>query len=86
MARLPAHPDARAALWLALPGAAARAAESCPGFVAQAPARVCPRPSAAAALQADEVRLTFVGHASFLIESPAASGSRLTTTISCAHP
>jgi len=47
-----------AALWLALPGAAAGAAESCPGFVAQAPARVVPAAVRPAALQADEVRLT----------------------------
>lgn len=48
--------------WL-VPAMAAE--ESCPGLVARGPARIVP-----AALAPDEVRLTFVGHATFLIESP----------------
>ena len=45
---------------------------ACPGFVAAGPARVMP-----AALAKDEVGLTFVGHATFLIESPG--GIRVAT-------
>jgi L-ascorbate metabolism protein UlaG (beta-lactamase superfamily) len=40
-------------------------AEFCPGFVAGNAPRVIP-----AALSADQVRITFAGHATFLIESP----------------
>ena len=40
-------------------------ADFCPGFVASNKPRVIP-----AALSADQVRITFVGHATFLIESP----------------
>src|SRR5436190_20787791 len=43
--------------------------QACPGLVADRPA---PTPAALrlAALNSDQVRLTFVGHATFLIESP----------------
>jgi L-ascorbate metabolism protein UlaG (beta-lactamase superfamily) len=48
--------------------------ENCPGLVASAPPRAIPRvlPAALrlAALAADQVRITYVGHATFLIESP----------------
>ncbi len=69
------------------PPASASSPESCPGLVAQyrppvtpASFRVgAPRPFAwhLAALARDEVRLTFVGHATFLIESPG--GVRIAT-------
>jgi L-ascorbate metabolism protein UlaG (beta-lactamase superfamily) len=57
--------------------AASLAAESCPGFVASAPPRAIPAVMRAAALEADQVSLTFVGHATFLIESPG--GVRIAT-------
>jgi len=40
-------------------------AEGCPGLIARDRARVIP-----AALASDEVRITFVGHSTFLLESP----------------
>jgi hypothetical protein len=42
---------------------------NCPGLVAQR-APIIPAAFNLAALEADQVRLTFVGHATFLIESP----------------
>jgi L-ascorbate metabolism protein UlaG (beta-lactamase superfamily) len=42
---------------------------SCPGLVAQRPP-IIPAAFNLAALEADQVRLTYVGHATFLIESP----------------
>jgi L-ascorbate metabolism protein UlaG (beta-lactamase superfamily) len=45
-------------------------AESCPGLVAAAPPRVVPAAFTLAALAADQVRITYVGHSTFLIESP----------------
>src|SRR5260370_27015911 len=47
-----------------VPPAKPEMTEACPGFVADRPG---PTP---AALNSDQVRLTFVGHATFLIESP----------------
>jgi L-ascorbate metabolism protein UlaG (beta-lactamase superfamily) len=44
-------------------------AESCPGLVAGAP-RVLPAALRRTALAADQARLTYVGHSTFLIESP----------------
>ena len=45
--------------------------ENCPGLVAAQPAPVrFPAAFKLAALNADQVRLTFIGHATFLIESP----------------
>jgi len=44
-------------------------AQSCPGLVAARPPLV-PAAFRLAALQADQVRLTYIGHATFLIESP----------------
>ncbi len=44
--------------------------ENCPGLVAQQRARLVPAAFRLAALDPDQVRLTYVGHASFLIESP----------------
>lgn len=49
--------------------AESRAAESCPGFVATGP-RAVPAAFRPAALQSDQVAISFVGHATFLIESP----------------
>jgi hypothetical protein len=44
--------------------------ENCPGLVARDRPRVIPAAFDVAALNADQVRVTFVGHATFLIESP----------------
>ncbi|HET7717954.1 MAG TPA: MBL fold metallo-hydrolase, partial [Bauldia sp.] len=44
--------------------------ERCPRFIAREEARIVPASIALAQLQEGEVRLTFLGHASFLIESP----------------
>jgi L-ascorbate metabolism protein UlaG (beta-lactamase superfamily) len=44
--------------------------QSCPGLVAGDLPRVIPAALRLAALEADQVRLTYVGHATFLIESP----------------
>jgi L-ascorbate metabolism protein UlaG (beta-lactamase superfamily) len=56
---------------------ASLAAESCPGLTASAPLRMIPAALEPAALQADQASLTFVGHATFLIESPG--GVRIAT-------
>jgi L-ascorbate metabolism protein UlaG (beta-lactamase superfamily) len=60
-----------AVLALAFP-ASAKAAEACPGLVARRNLPIIP-----AALGRDEVGITFVGHATFLIESPG--GIRIAT-------
>jgi L-ascorbate metabolism protein UlaG (beta-lactamase superfamily) len=44
--------------------------ENCPGLVAQDRPRAVPAGLRLAALNPDQVRITYVGHASFLIESP----------------
>jgi L-ascorbate metabolism protein UlaG (beta-lactamase superfamily) len=44
--------------------------ENCPGLVASDAPRVVPAALRLAALEPDQVRLTYVGHATFLIESP----------------
>jgi len=44
--------------------------ENCPGLVAADRPPVIPAAFKLAALNADQVRLTFIGHATFLIESP----------------
>lgn len=72
---------AAALAWLALPAIARaqpaeppaakpEAGENCPGLVAQDRPRLLPASFKLAALEPDQVRLTYVGHASFLIESP----------------
>ena len=67
-----------AGLFLSLPlVTAGLAAESCPGFVAASPPRAIPAAFGQAALQDDQVGITFVGHATFLIESPG--GVRIAT-------
>jgi L-ascorbate metabolism protein UlaG (beta-lactamase superfamily) len=52
------------------PAAPPEMAQSCPGLVAADQPRVIPAAFQLAALNADQVRLTYVGHATFLIESP----------------
>ena len=44
--------------------------ESCPGLVAARPPRAIPAALRLAALAADQARITYAGHATFLIESP----------------
>jgi L-ascorbate metabolism protein UlaG (beta-lactamase superfamily) len=44
--------------------------ENCPGLVAGGPPRATPADFAVAALNPDQVRITYAGHATFLIESP----------------
>jgi L-ascorbate metabolism protein UlaG (beta-lactamase superfamily) len=44
--------------------------ESCPGFVATDRPRIVPAAFRLAALQEGEVRISYVGHSTFLIESP----------------
>ena len=44
--------------------------ESCPGLVASKAPRAIPAAFKRAALEADQVRITYVGHSTFLIESP----------------
>ena len=44
--------------------------ENCPGLVAANRPLVTPAAFSLAALNADQVRITFIGHATFLIESP----------------
>jgi L-ascorbate metabolism protein UlaG (beta-lactamase superfamily) len=44
--------------------------ESCPGLVAADAPRLVPVASRPSALAPDQVRITFIGHATFLIESP----------------
>jgi L-ascorbate metabolism protein UlaG (beta-lactamase superfamily) len=43
---------------------------SCPGLISSGPPRVIPAAFGQAALASDQVRLTYVGHSTFLIESP----------------
>jgi L-ascorbate metabolism protein UlaG (beta-lactamase superfamily) len=51
--------------------------ENCPGLVAANRPRIIPAALRLAALGADQVRISFIGHASFLIESP--EGVRIVT-------
>ena len=44
--------------------------QSCPGLVAANRPRIVPASFDVAALDADQVRITYIGHATFLIESP----------------
>jgi L-ascorbate metabolism protein UlaG (beta-lactamase superfamily) len=52
------------------PAARPEMVENCPGLVAHAPSRVIPAAFRLAALNPDQVRLTYIGHSTFLIESP----------------
>jgi L-ascorbate metabolism protein UlaG (beta-lactamase superfamily) len=52
------------------PGGKPEMRESCPGMVAADTPRLVPAALRLAALASDQVRITFIGHATFLIESP----------------
>jgi len=52
------------------PAATPDMSQNCPGLVAADRPRAIPAAFNLAALNADQVRITFVGHATFLIESP----------------
>jgi L-ascorbate metabolism protein UlaG (beta-lactamase superfamily) len=52
------------------PVASPEMTQSCPGLVAARAPRAIPAAFDLAALNADQVRMTYVGHATFLIESP----------------
>jgi L-ascorbate metabolism protein UlaG (beta-lactamase superfamily) len=52
------------------PGSKPEMRESCPGMVAGEIPRAIPATTRLAALASDQVRITFIGHATFLIESP----------------
>ncbi|WP_119389924.1 MBL fold metallo-hydrolase [Taklimakanibacter lacteus] len=68
------------ALLMPLTAARAQTAVSECLAMAQAPARYQPAQALAEALEADQVRFTFVGHSTFLIESPG--GVRIATDYS----
>jgi len=63
-------PAARAQSAAPAPPAKPEMRESCPGLVASGAPGAIPAALRLAALGADQVRLTYVGHATFLIESP----------------
>jgi len=54
----------------AAPAAKPQMVQGCPGLIATRPPTAIPVAFRRVALKADEVRLTFIGHATFLIESP----------------
>jgi L-ascorbate metabolism protein UlaG (beta-lactamase superfamily) len=54
----------------AAPAAKPEMAQSCPGLVAARPPFVTPAAFQLAALQSDQVRITYIGHSTFLLESP----------------
>src|SRR5262245_21760331 len=70
------------AVMVALPGAPAAAQpatpapnkpemmENCPGLVAQRMPRALPAASQLATLASDQVRLSYAGHSTFMVESP----------------
>jgi L-ascorbate metabolism protein UlaG (beta-lactamase superfamily) len=60
---------ASAAAQGAAPNAKPEMAQSCPGLVAARPP-VTPAALTPAALQSDQIRITYVGHSTFLLESP----------------
>jgi L-ascorbate metabolism protein UlaG (beta-lactamase superfamily) len=55
---------------VAPPASSPEMMENCPGLIAARPPRVMSVAFQRTALEADQVRLTFIGHATFLIESP----------------
>ena len=65
-----APPTAARAQSAAPPAAKPEVTESCTGLVAQERPHLLPASLRLAALEPDQVRLTYVGHATFLIESP----------------
>ena len=54
----------------AAPPAKPEMTESCPGLVASAPPFAVPAAFRLAALNADQVRINYIGHSTFLLESP----------------
>jgi len=52
------------------PAAKPEMTENCPGLVASDRPRVIPAAFRVAQLQSDQVRITYIGHSTFLIESP----------------
>ena len=62
------------------PAAKPEMMEVCPGLVAARRPRVVPAAFRLAALKAGQVRITYAGHSTFLIESPKLCASRPTTT------
>src|ERR1700724_3143257 len=52
------------------PAAKPEMRENCPGLVASDAPRIIPAALRLAALNADQARITYPGHATFLIESP----------------
>jgi L-ascorbate metabolism protein UlaG (beta-lactamase superfamily) len=52
------------------PAAKPEMRENCPGLVASDAPRIVPAALRLAALNADQARITYIGHATFLIESP----------------
>jgi L-ascorbate metabolism protein UlaG (beta-lactamase superfamily) len=54
----------------AAPAAKPEMQQSCPGLIAQHQPSVVPAAFRLAALKADEVRISYIGHSTFLIESP----------------
>ena len=52
------------------PAAKPEMLENCPGLVATRPPALTPAAFTPTALNADQVRLTYIGHSTFLIESP----------------
>jgi L-ascorbate metabolism protein UlaG (beta-lactamase superfamily) len=54
----------------AAPAAKPEMMQSCPAYIAGRPPAVVPAAFRVAALAADQVRLSYVGHSTFLIESP----------------
>ncbi len=59
-----------AAQTVAPPAAKPEMRGNCPGLVATRPLPVIPAAFRLAALEADQVRISFIGHSTFLIESP----------------
>ncbi len=63
------HAQAQSVAPPAAPAAKPEMMQSCPGLVASRPPAI-PAAFRLAALQADQVRITYIGHSTFLIESP----------------
>jgi len=70
MAALTAALAPAAAQGVAPPSPKPEMRQSCPGLVASRPPAAIPAGFRLAALNPDQVRLTYIGHATFLIESP----------------
>jgi len=65
-----ASAGAASAQGVAPPTAKPEMMQSCPGLIAERPPFVQPVALRLAALEPDQVRITYIGHATFLIESP----------------